>query len=162
MGAVQRRKIGKAKSRQRSQALCRITNVGYGPSGTSPDISKAISDHLRQRRLPTVISTQEQVRACTRAQREDRDRPPIGRKTSSAQFPYGPLRFSKTFGLWTSSSASRKAKGRSWCAWWPVSCSRATCFDAGGTSWQPLRLTSGRNRYSWLFIHRRNGAVIWL
>ncbi len=39
-----------------------------------------------------MISTQELVRACTRTNREDRDRPPVGRKTLSAQFPYGPLR----------------------------------------------------------------------
>ncbi len=42
-----------------------------------------------------MISTQELVRACTRTNREDRDRPPVGRKTLSAQFPYGPLRSSR-------------------------------------------------------------------
>ena len=43
-GAVQRRTNGMARSRQRSQALCRITHVGYGPLGTSPDTSKARRD----------------------------------------------------------------------------------------------------------------------
>ena len=38
--------------------LCRITNVRYGPMGTSPDTSKANGDRARQRWLLASPTTQ--------------------------------------------------------------------------------------------------------